>query len=530
MSDAQTLVDAAAPPAEPAASVARDPRGVLELALHPDDVERLMRLPEVARRRAGRTRAQPVRLVWHDTPEGALAAEGLSLCEVRTGRETVWRLERLRAASGETWICGAPAPLLREAASLDEVDWRLPAPLLPVAACAGSLRTVPMADPAGGLSFSLLTGLLRAVTGEAPVARLRLDGPAGTIAALALSLTQHVRLAVPTLPLAAEAARTAGREVSPPALDVPPPSPDAPVSAAAAAIVAHLAGVILHWAPQAARGETAEPVHRMRVALRRLRSALSLFRRALGESGADVKFDLKSLQQVLGPARDWDVFTSGTGRRVAAALAEDRPVTRLLAAAERRRLEGYARLAAWLDGPAFRRLGIRLACLAAFRPWEQVAEQMAERGAGDEAGGMAARMRAAQASQLRGFAGHALSRRLNKLLARGEDLARLAPDELHALRIQGKRLRYAAEFFAPLYSPRESRRFLRRIGTLQERLGHLNDNTVADGLMRELGGGSGERGYAVGVVRGFVAAGQQGARAKMERSWRKFRRTAPFWN
>lgn len=525
MTDTETALaepPAPAPDVSPAGDAPADPPGALDLWLHPDDVDRLLRLPEVARLRAGRTRPVAARLIWHDTPDGDLAAEGLSLCERQLGRETVWRLERLRGAADAPWICGAPPPLVAEAATLDHLAHRLPAPLLPVAACAGTLRRLPNVAIEGGLAMSLLQGTLRAVTGEEPVARLRLDGPCPDIEALALALTEHVRLAVSSLPLAAEAARIAGRAVTPPALGAPAPPAQAPVSEACAAILSHLTGVMLHWAGDAGRGVAPEPVHQMRVALRRLRSALSLFRRALGDTGrGEVQSDLRFLLQVLGPARDWDVFTSGTGRRVALALAQDRSVGRLLAAAERRRQDSYAALAAHLHGAAFRRLGIRLACLAAFRPWERMPP--------DDAVEALARMFAAQAAPLRGYAGHALSRRLDKLLAQGENLSDLTPADLHALRIQGKRLRYAAEFFAPLYPARECRRFLRRIAALQERLGRLNDNTVAAHLMADLAGG-GNRGYAVGVVRGFVAAGQLGARARMERSWRKFRRAEPFWD
>ena len=62
---------------------------------------------------------------------------------------------------------------------------------------------------------------------------------------------------------------------------------------------------------------------------------------------------------------------------------------------------------------------------------------------------------------------------------------------------------------------------------LQERLGHLNDGAVAAGLMAELGAA---RGYAGGVVRGFVAAQAAGARSRIGRSWRKFHRLDPFWD
>ena len=122
---------------------------------------------------------------------------------------------------------------------------------------------------------------------------------------------------------------------------------------------------------------------------------------------------------MLGPARDWDVFCAGTGRVVGEHFPGDRTVGRLLAAAERRRLAGYAALRGYLDGPAFRLLGLRLACLAAFRPWE--------RAAGDKLGGdeAAAKQATLRAAPLAGFAARALSRRLERVLEPGDDLADL---------------------------------------------------------------------------------------------------------
>jgi triphosphatase len=264
-------------------------------------------------------------------------------------------------------------------------------------------------------------------------------------------------------------------------------------------------------------------VHQMRVALRRLRSAIKLFGRAVGGPELDaVNAELSVLARALGPARDWDVFAAGTGRAVGASFPEDRAVERLLVAAERQRQAAYATLRRYLEGPAFRLLGLRLASLAALRPWEHAAPAAPA----DDAAAKRAELRA---TPLSAFAAHALDQRLVRMLEPGDDIAALPVEALHAVRIQGKRLRYAAEFFAPLFPRKETRRFLRRVAALQERLGHLNDGVVAEGLMAQLGGSGAERAMAVGIVRGFVAAGLGRARAKCERSWRKVRRLEPFW-
>jgi len=212
------------------------------------------------------------------------------------------------------------------------------------------------------------------------------------------------------------------------------------------------------------------------------------------------------------------VFTAGTGRALAASFADDSAVERLLATAEARRLKAYTALRRYLASAQFRGLGIALAALAAARPWETT------RHVNEEA---AARRAERLSGSLADFAARALARRLRALRLPDDDIEALPTEALHGLRLHTKRLRYVAEFCAPLFPGHGARRFIRRLTTLQERLGHLNDGAVAAGLMTQLGA---ERGHAGGVVRGFVAAQAAGARTRIGQAWRRFHRLDPFWS
>lgn len=480
----------------------------LDLELPPQQAARFARLPALAPHRAGRARSVAVECVWHDTPDGALAAAGLALCAHRIGRTLTWRLAALHAN-----VPGLPAPLHAQGPGPDVLGHPLPAGLQPVAACAGRLRTLPL-DPAGSgtAALSVLEGQLRAVAGQHPVCRVRLHGVADP--ALALTLAAALDLQAARETLAEAALRVTGRAV--PAVALPAVANGQSVSEAFATLLARQAGVLLRLAPLAATGTQTEPVHQMRVALRRLRSALKLFHRAVdGPALQALQPEAAELARHLGPARDWDVFLAGTGGSVGAAFAADAAVARLLDMAARKRAASYAALAAFLHGPTFRSMGIRLAWLAAQRPWEVLPPA-------DDA------QAAALARPLPEFAARQLARRHARLLAPGADLSGLSAEALHAVRIQAKRMRYAAEFFAPLYPPRPVRRFVRRLTALQDRLGQLNDNTVAAGLMAALG--NAERGYAAGVVRGFVAGSHPDAAARVARAWRRVRRLQPFWD
>ena len=495
----------------------------LHLTLPPQDVAKLPRLPDFARVRSGRPRASAVRTIWHDTAELTLFAAGLALAEHRTAGRTHWRLERTTHPPG-----GDPEPIAEAAtpvalaAALGEVGAPpLPEPLLPMVAFEGTTRTYPLLAEAGADQLRIVEGTLRAVMRETIVCRVAIEPSGPGAFALARTLTTSLRLDAARQSLAGEAMELARPGARGTRLDAALP-PGLAVGDAFARIVAGLAADLLGEAPEAATGARTEPVHRMRVAVRRLRSAISLFQKAVGSPELDrLRAELKEVARVLGPARDWDVFLGGTGRAVARAFADNRSVARMITAARRRREASYAELAAMLDSPAFRRLGLTLAQVATRHPWEhaEAAPDSLEHGSADRLGTLLS-------TGLEEYAARALRHRQKRLAGVGDDLSELPIAELHALRIQGKRLRYAAEFFAPLFPGRPTRRYIRRLSAVQERLGRLNDASVAASLMAELG--SADR-FAAGIVHGFVAAHSQGARVKAERSWRRFVRSEPFW-
>jgi len=466
--------------------------------------------------RAARTRTQPWRAIWHDTADLALAGRGLALIEQRGG----WRLEPLRpSADGRDlrWPPGMPAPLLAEAADPEALG--VPSPTRPVASCEGRLRTFTLRVGDSPLSLAVLDAEARGVTSRTPCARAWLeceDDQAGLDAALALAA--QAPLAVARASLSGEVlAAAAGVAAQPRRLGMPGMPPDADPATAFAHVVGHLADVVLYWADLAHPGNDVEPVHQIRVALRRLRACISAFRRAVDSPPVQaVALTARDLSRLLGPARDWDVFVAETGAAVACSFPDDQPVSRLLASAVRRRDAAYEPLRAFLDGPSFREFGIRLAGLAGSRGWHA---------------GLIEEQRDLLASDLAEFAGRVLDRRLRRVLEAGENIADLDAPALHKIRLDGKRLRYAAEIFSPLFSRKSVHRFQRRLADLQEHLGKLNDTAVTAHLMAALAGerAGSDRAYAAGVVRGFVAARAVEGRGDLGRCWDRFRGVKPFW-
>ncbi len=489
----------------------------LEFELGSTLLDRLLRAPAVAARRDGSASTAACNLIWHDTADGALAQAGLALCQ--GGKAGVWRLERLHPAADATgWLPAHLAPVLEEAAAQDGLRTPLPGKLAPAAAFAGRLRQQRLHLPNGPGRLSVLCGTLRGVAEDQPSCRVMLSGAPADAAGLAATLAETLDLTVPRRSLAAQAMALArSRPSRPRHTGAPVLPPGVSATGALACITAHLSDVILHWADLVPQAATPEPVHQMRVAVRRLRSALTAFRHAArDDTGACPWLDelaavLRTLAARLGVARDWDVFLSETGAEVVAAFPQDRRISQLIAAAGRKRLAAYADLAQYLGSQEWTHLSMRLALLPTLRPWDEAGDRhMLDGPAAD-------------------YAVRALDRRLKHVLAPGNDLTGLAPSHLHDIRKQAKRLRYATEFFAPLFAEKHVRKYLPRLEALQAVLGAVNDTEVAAGLTAQLAGGA-DRAFAAGVVQGFGAARAGRAAGKVQRAWCRFTRASPFWD
>jgi CHAD domain-containing protein len=215
------------------------------------------------------------------------------------------------------------------------------------------------------------------------------------------------------------------------------------------------------------------------------------------------------------------VFLLGLSAEAAAALGEDRRLLALKRAAEAKRDAAYAALRRELDGPGFRRLVLDGVALLLRRPWRtEVAD------ATDAAD--AAPVAAALDAPLAQFAAPLLDKRWRKLNEGGDGIAEHSFEALHDLRLEAKRLRYAAELFAPLWGGKAARRFLKRLSTLQEALGTVNDAAVARGLLAALDGGA--PAWAAGAVEGFAAARVGPARESALSRWDDVADAKAFWN
>jgi CHAD domain-containing protein len=125
-----------------------------------------------------------------------------------------------------------------------------------------------------------------------------------------------------------------------------------------------------------------------------------------------------------------------------------------------------------------------------------------------------------------------LDERHRRLRKRAKRVHRAGPAERHEARVAAKKLRYAVEFFAPLFPGKRADTYVTAISKLQSALGRLNDLEVASKLTDELAPRESVdvgAAHAGGVVRGWLAASVAPELKRLRDAQRAFRKCTPFW-
>jgi triphosphatase len=260
-------------------------------------------------------------------------------------------------------------------------------------------------------------------------------------------------------------------------------------------------------------GADIEAVHQMRVALRRLRSAFSLFR-VIIESNESIALliDLKWLSNLLGHARDLDVFITETVPRLLMRFENHAGLMKLHDIALASQIEAYAEVRTALSSQRYQCLILTLAA------WLE--NECRQKNANN-----------CKRVKVLKFATDALTNRHKKLLNTGRRLTHMHPKERHVMRVNVKKLRYASEFFTCLYGLKKSQSFIRSVSKLQDDLGLLNDITNTEVLLKNLVGADSDPllDQALYFFMGWSASNATHNEMKLDKSWRKFSKQKPFW-
>jgi CHAD domain-containing protein len=250
--------------------------------------------------------------------------------------------------------------------------------------------------------------------------------------------------------------------------------------------------------------EDADVVHRLRVATRRTIAAVDAFRGLIPRKRrAWFTKRLRRLRHAAGTARDLDVL----GERLAGHPGAGRSAGK---AARRRLVAMLSRQRAGSRVPIREAREQLMACDWQGRV-ERLVEAVARAPNGDET-----------------FDGYS-RRRFRRLVTRFFDRVdrRLhGAGEIHELRIEGKKLRYALEIFAPVFPDRATRKCTVALERLQEQLGEFTDHAAAaDRLRRWLRQDGVEAARtAVVALRKAESIDADRARRRFEKWWSPARR------
>jgi inorganic triphosphatase YgiF len=373
----------------------------------------------------------------------------------------------------------------------------------------GVTRTVRALRPSSGglIEVTADVGCLRAGDQTVPLSELELELKGASSAAL-YETAQALQSTLPLLLGPESKAARGWRLVSgaqPEAVkaDAPTVQPDLAGAEAFHRLVSSLIAALVENQPAAMAG-AAEGVHRMRIAVRRLRTALTLFRPYLDqEQEARFTDALRRLGRILGEARDWDVFCSETLMEAAG----DVPAPSLMAlrgAAEAERKAAHSRLTDEFAQPHLTRLVIDLSAWA-LNP-----------APGAQVGGALSRPMGEIAPDMLGR----LDRKVRK---RGKRIRHRSGKELHMLRKALKRFRYALEFLAPLMKSGQAKSQLHHCKALQEDLGTINDAVMAETLATQLRDGNAELGSAASVLQTWAEERRTQARGHLRKAWRELK-------
>lgn len=441
----------------------------LKLELEPADVERFHALPAVGK---PTRRAMLQVTTYFDTPSGELRKAGYSLRLRRKGRRCVQTVKHRGADSGgfsarAEWEKKIEGPNL-DFSALDGTPLakilgkkKIRARLVPVSETRVRRTLWNLKAGASAIELILDEGEVASGPRQEPICEIELELKRGSREALfdiARTIGREVRLRMGVMSksergyMLAEPGRRRIRKAEHVEL-----TPEMSVAEAFAAIVQSCLRHFRLNEPLVLERK-AEGLHQARVGIRRLRSAISLFKPALADPAVDpLREELRWFAGVLGNARNLDVVLS-TRRS-----AEFGPP---LSAAERRRLkaerkQAYVEVVDALQSTRLTALLLEIVAWAETGAWRQ--SELAQR-------------------PIIGFSDERLGRQWRKVRKAGKDIAALEPEARHDLRIDAKKLRYAAEFFSSLASRgkrRQQKAFLAALKELQEGLGELNDIETA---------------------------------------------------
>jgi triphosphatase len=478
---------------------------------------------------------------YYDTPDLALKQRGLTLRVRDQGGHFLQTVKEGDLASGDLLSRGEWEDAIAE--RRPDPDASHSSPRLPAGAAVDLrpffvtevTRTIFAIEPLPGTAIEAAVdeGEIRAVDKDRaePISEVELElkgelkgdlkgDDAAALYNLAAQLLEVAPLRIETRSKSERGYRLAGcGDAAPPAVHAEPVilDPDMTVEATLQKIGRSCLAQLLRNEPAVLSAEP-EGVHQMRVAVRRLRSAISSLKKILPQEDVQwVSEELRWLGGMLGPARNLDVFAAELLPAARTGLPDEPGWDALAATLDRLRAAAYDQIREAILTRRYTATMLRLL------RWFEVSGWRGH-SVSDEPDAMT--------SPIGAIAPGVLDRRRRKVRQCGKGFGSLAPRERHKLRIAVKKLRYTVELFGGLFDNDGLERFVGRLKGLQSDLGYANDVRVAHEFVTELFARIEPRSPAAHAWVAVLEVHDQmlaGRERKFRRHRRRLNDAAPFW-
>ncbi len=504
----------------------------LKLAIPPASVAALKRVPLL--QSCTPTKPTTEVSVYFDTEKHQLAKNGLLLRVRRTGDHYVQTIKAAKHSNGlerdewEVQIASEEPDLSLAAGTALEplLSRKLRQQLKPLFETKVKRTVYPLSNDATAVAMTVDRGVIETGSASLPLCEIELELRHGDVSQL-FHVARELSRTVPTqIVLKSKSQR--GYELIDGAQDMPFKAfalelPARTTTRDAFKMIGNacLKQVVSNEAPVIKADP--EGVHQMRVGLRRLRAAMSLFSGILRDAEtAAIKTELKWLAGELGPARELEVLIS----RVIAPIKRRHGFWRHMPALSRelaaKREAALIRAQDAVQSARFRALTLEVAAWLEVGQWRTPADDLVR-----DRGDLPIEVSAVEQ----------LTRRWRKVRKRGNALAQLNAGERHKLRIQAKKLRYAVEFFSSLFTAKRAterqKQFLAALERLQDGLGDLNDIAVHERRISAMGirrrQSNVKRAFAAGLLTGREDARIEVAMKIATDAYADLARSKPFW-
>jgi triphosphatase len=471
---------------------------------------------------------------YYDTPALILKREGLTLRVRKQGQRFVQTVKADDLVGTNVWERPEwEEPITSSRPDLNPAKTRARLPrairekdLRPVFTTTVTRKVIEIEPhPSTRIEVAIDKGEIRTADGSAaePISEIELelkDGDPAPLYDLALRLLEFAEIRLEMSSKGERGYRLAGTATLPRAVQAEPVTldPAMTVEAALHTFGHRCLNHLIKNEKVALAGEP-EAIHQMRVAVRRLRSALSPLKSMLpAEHYRWASGELKWISHSLAPARNWDIFVVDLLRPVRDALPDRCDLDLFDGVAERCRRAALDNAKHAIRSKQHTASMLRLLRWFALRGWRD--QSISENSV-------------LLLSPIADVAPDLIKPCYRKARRRCKHFEEQTPAERHKLRIALKKVRYTIEFLGSLFDEHDVRLLVNRLKALQDYLGHANDVRVAYDLISECKDVKSHDASVIdragGIVLGWHERDLADREAKLRKHVRRFKQLDPFW-